>query len=352
MPRYWSPPPGWKDNRSYYGGTLASFAPAFLSSFAESAVRDVAYLRANGLRVTWWGLQNEPYFSGAQANATCPPANETQRRAFVGAQAGGGAARRRFPYAQCSYTQCSYYHAFMACAKKIRAYDASIRIHANSWSGQLGAAPVALDPAGLALVDAFTQHTVNCPSAKTYGNATRTWSYGKPVFTNEMEYQLGSRLAGSAEGTVAAVNTFLNTLTFKDSPTGVIILHAIKPTTNLESLGYGWAWWRPTGSNASAAFPALQEQHWTPNFWTWNSVAPFTKTVPWNSWRLSVMEDRQRVHQRVVAFETPGPEVEKGPLHVRVFFLSRAVQLHSDGGQFDFVWLSARTPHVGPQYVW
>ena len=26
--------------------------------------------------------------------------------------------------------------------------------------------------------------------------------------------------------------------------------------------------------------------------------------------------------------------------------------LHPDGGQFDFVWLSARTPHVGPQYVW
>ena len=156
---------------------------------------------------------------------------------------------------------------------------------------------------------------MSCASAKTFGNNTRTWSYGKPAFTNEMEYQPSSRLAGSEEGTVAAVNTFLNTLTFKDSPTGVIILHAIKPTTNLESLGYGWAWWRPTGSNASAAFPALQEQHWTPNYWNWNSVAPFTKTVPWDSWRLNVMEDRQRVHQRVVAFETPGAEVEKGPLH-------------------------------------
>ena len=58
-------------------------------------------------------------------------------------------------------------------------------------------------------------------------------------------------------GTVAAVNSFLNTLTFKDSPTGVIILHAIKPTTNLESLGYGWSWWRSSGSPAPAAFPGL-----------------------------------------------------------------------------------------------
>ena len=28
---------------------------------------------------------------------------------------------------------------------------------------------------------------------------------------------------------------------------------------------------------------------------------------------------------------------------------SRAVQFHPHGGQFDFVWLPARTPHVGPQ---
>ena len=30
----------------------------------------------------------------------------------------------------------------------------------------------------------------------------------------------------------------------------------------------------------------------------------------------------------------------------------RAVQLHPDGCQFDFVWLSARTPHGGASYVW
>ena len=33
-------------------------------------------------------------------------------------------------------------------------------------------------------------------------------------------------------------------------------------------------------------------------------------------------------------------------------YASRAVQFHPHGGQSDFVWLSARTPHVGPQYVW
>ena len=43
-------------------------------------------------------------------------------------------------------------------------------------------------------------------------------------------------------------------------------------------------------------------------------------------------------------------------------YASRAVQLHPrptginsipfDGDQFDSVWLPARTPHVGPQYMW
>ena len=104
-PEYWSPPPGWKSARSYYGGTLASFSPAFLSSFADTTVRDVAYLQAKGLRVTWWGLQNEPNM-GAEANVTCPPANESQRQAFVRSRAGSAVARA-WPYAQCDYTQCS-----------------------------------------------------------------------------------------------------------------------------------------------------------------------------------------------------------------------------------------------------
>lgn len=78
---------------------------------------------------------------------------------------------------------------------------------------------------------------------------------------------------------MAIVNTFLNTLTFKNSPTGVMMLHAIKPTTNAESLGYGWTWWRSTGTPSVPAFPNLAENHFTYNWWNWNSVAPFIKTV-------------------------------------------------------------------------
>lgn len=103
-------------------------------------------------------------------------------------------------YAMCHYKQCDYYHAFVACAKKIRALDSSIRIHANSETGQRGGAPIANDPATLPLVDAWTHHTVNCGSDVTFGNQTAKWNYGKFDFTNEMEYQPGNPLAGTYVG--------------------------------------------------------------------------------------------------------------------------------------------------------
>lgn len=191
------------------------------------------YLQQAGLKVVWWGLQNEPG-SGGVENKTCPHNPNTKEEAAVPnpLTAGSGANT----YARCDYSQCNYYTAFVACAKKVRALDPSIRIHVNSQTGQIAGAPIALDPATLPLVDAWTHHTVNNPSTSTFGNKT-LWAYGKLDFTNEMEYQPGSPYAGSKVGTVSAANSFLNTLTFKNSPTGVIILHACKPTTNLESLG-------------------------------------------------------------------------------------------------------------------
>ena len=62
-PEYWSPPSGWKDSGSYYTGTLASFNESFLDDFSSGVLNDVKYLEDSGLRVKWWGLQNEPNFS-------------------------------------------------------------------------------------------------------------------------------------------------------------------------------------------------------------------------------------------------------------------------------------------------
>lgn len=331
-PEYWSPPPFWKSTDSYYGGTLKSFNESFLDAFSDAVVQDIKYLRNAGLRVTWWGLQNEPNsthtnFTG-KCNRTSAGTTDITHALGNGIAGSGSHAHARDrahvevqanTYSICSYSICSYYFAFIACAKKIRQLDPPIRIHAQSYTGQLGASAVANDPETLALVDAWTWHHVSQGSSATFKPfkppMTESYAYGKPVITNEMEYQPGSMYAGTQVGTVSNVNIFLNTLTFLDAPTGVMMLHACKPTSNLESLGYGWTWWRPTGDNSTSPnFPGLKPNHWTYNWWTWNSVAPFVKTVPWNSVRRDVAEDVTRPLQRVVAFETPAAG-EGGPLH-------------------------------------
>ena len=49
---------------------------------------------------------------------------------------------------------------------------------------------------------------------------------------------------------------------------------------------------------------------------------------------------RADVHEAVFHIDTQAANV----------YASRAVQFHPHGGQFDFVWISARTPHGA--YVW
>ena len=60
-----------------------------------------------------------------------------------------------------------------------------------------------------------------------------------------------------------------------------------------------------------------------------------------------VVDLQNKISTRYNATDTVFTSV-KGTLAVRV--VSRSI---SPGGvQFDFVWLSARTPHVGASYVW
>lgn len=95
------------------------------------------------------GLQNEPG-GGSNATTSCPsPPPDSQSAATARAarlegkalsEVGGrepAGRERADSYSKCSYTQCNYYHAFKAVAPKIKQLDPSIRIHANSWSGQV-----------------------------------------------------------------------------------------------------------------------------------------------------------------------------------------------------------------------
>ena len=116
----------WKASHSYYNGTLASFDASFLDGFCAAVAGDVKYLVANGLRVTSWGLQNEPgFYSGNATNCSkLAEAVGAAAPADVGAAAG---PLRSNTYAMCTYTQCDYYRAFKACAAQVCALDPSIR---------------------------------------------------------------------------------------------------------------------------------------------------------------------------------------------------------------------------------
>ena len=142
-PEYWSPPPYWKSTNSYYGGTLKSIKENFLDAFSDAVVEDVKYLLQAGLRVKWWGLQNEPNFEHTNFTGTCSRArsdgdtNDTalRHREFSASTIGAHIDTQANTYSTCRYDICQYYFAFAACAKKIRQLDPNIRIHANSATG-------------------------------------------------------------------------------------------------------------------------------------------------------------------------------------------------------------------------
>lgn len=303
---YWSPAPYWKSSGSYYNGTLRGFDDASLDSFADAVVRDLTYLRQQGLRTAWFGLQNEPTFhdkvidpSSCKAlgnEAMVPPPR--------------GAANT---YSRCDYTQCSYYLAFRRVAPRLLEAFPSLKIHANSARGQLGSSPVALDPVALANVSGWTWHFVGADSSAVFANTTVTnMSMGRPVWNNEYEYQPGHfRYNASTANTAAFV---MNWLTFAAAPTFYWI-HALKPATNVESVGYGLGIWRPPSDNTTGNWPDIAPGHWAFNGYNWNAMAPFAKFVPWDSVRLDVAEDVVRKDQRVFAFRTPTDPSAGGPLH-------------------------------------
>lgn len=107
----------------------------------------------------------------------------------------------------------------------------------------------------------------------------------------------------------------MNWLTFANAPSFYWI-HASKPCQNVESLGYGLSLWK--GPNATGTLcEGLQEGEFVVDPFNANAMLPFTRLVPWDSWRLDVGEDTERRDQRVLAWETPGGGLG-GPWHAGV----------------------------------
>lgn len=250
---YWSPAPYWKANRAYYGSKttgghannrLRCFAPdfdkdpeykgdtdRFLKDFANAVVADIKTLQSAGIKVSKWGLQNEPFVSN-------------------------------FIYSSCVYpTSPNYVAAYRAVASAIRRHDPSILLFADtegSFPRKIG--PAMQDPEIASLVDAYCVHIVGSPCVtplKVHEEITKKLP-PRPWFQNEYEYLTGGATPDRSLNTVQHI---MNSFQLAENPTWYWI-HCLKPLKNAEASGYSLGFWKSRIETPKPNASAKQFRRW------------------------------------------------------------------------------------------
>jgi O-glycosyl hydrolase len=282
---YWSPAPYWKSTNSYIGGTLKQFDKPFLTSFANALVDDLSYMKRNGVKVSMWGLQNEP---------------------GVG-DVGGLTLSKSGPqsYSHCVYSPEQYLQAFKVVAPIVKkALPPGALLIVDSHEGHTGeiGKKIREDKELLPLVDAWVYHRIGANSNRIIQESPmyKSNNFGKPVFQNEFEYQRPT----NDTLFINTAQSVMNWFTFANSPTWYW-LHALKPTYNVEASGYSLGFWRPEDDNDFTRSSQIKKGHWDYNPQNFNALAGFLKYMPWNSQRLHVEEDKVRQDNRILAYKTP-----------------------------------------------
>ncbi|MEO6923218.1 MAG: hypothetical protein ABI064_03325, partial [Acidobacteriaceae bacterium] len=291
---YWSPAPYWKKDKSYYGGEVGDPTngtdPAFTAAFSDALVTDLRYLQSHGLRIAQWGLQNEPVVGKPK-----PKAN-----------AGSSDAGSLQHYATCYYSPTDYLNVMQAAAPKVRALLPNVEIHVNSWDGPSGpiAAELRKDPKVMANVDAWTWHQIghNSNDQITFQEKYLRGAEGKPVYQNEFEYQPWSKNLKVDDYFMNTGQALMNWMVFENSPVWYWI-HALKPFTNVEAVGYSLGFWRPPGEVKPGLRPDIAPGHWDYNQRNWNAVAGFLRYLHWDSIRLSVDESTVQPDERILVWQ-------------------------------------------------
>ena len=288
---YWSPAPFWKANRKFNGWThdgtenkLRCFGKdfrndpdyhgdvkKFLADFAVACQKDLQMLKDNGIPISMWGLQNEPF-----ANTF---------------------------YSSCPYNTWDYAQTFKAVAPLVRSFDPKIQIIADtgdSWKFSW-IRSVLNHPETAALVDDLVIHQVGENSNAEFPPPEPT---GKPRFENEYEYLDGP---ASPDRCLNTVQQVMNWFQVAKAPTWFWI-HALKPIGNSEASGYSLGFWRPPDDNNPkdlAKFPDLQPGHWTWNNYNWFAVGSFVRHMPWNCQGVEMTEEVRDNDLRILAFKKP-----------------------------------------------
>ena len=127
-------------------------------------------------------------------------------------------------------------------------------IHADAENGRRGrgGALIRADSPALSHVDGWSFHRIgsdcNDQSTENYTSDAA----GKPVFSNEFEYQVPT----SDWKMVNTAQSIMNWMTFQNSPTW-FWLHALKPTYNSEASGYSLGFWRPYDDDDFTKYPNI-----------------------------------------------------------------------------------------------
>ncbi|MDR3723855.1 MAG: hypothetical protein P4K83_05125 [Terracidiphilus sp.] len=283
---YWSPAPYWKEEKSYYGGTISGHDAVFIRAFSDALVEDLRYLQVHGLHIAQWGLQNEPVV-GHMA-----PKDQVKD---------DGA---RQSYGTCAYAPEDYANVLAVAAPKVRALLPHVEIHAPSWDGPAGeyAAAIRRKPELLSLIDAWTWHQIGNDSNAQIDK--QAWymrgAGGKPVYSNEFEYQPWDK-PGFNSYFMNTGQSLMNWMVFENSPTWYW-LHALKPVTNMEAGTYALGFWRPLGQLKQNLRPGIKPGHWDFDPENWNAVSGFVRYLGWDAVRYQVDEDHVRYDQRIMAW--------------------------------------------------
>ncbi|WP_160152208.1 Calx-beta domain-containing protein [Microbulbifer sp. ALW1] len=275
---YWSQTPYWKSTNSYIGGELRDDID--YEDFGDAVIKDIQHFEQGGIPVVRWSLQNEPFTSNNRYSNTYFPSDGIK-----------------------------YYEAYLATASKVRAYNPDIFLHSDSGHGQKSSRVDLIheDPAALALVDGWSWHKIGTNSNDQIKNADyyNSETHGKPVYNNEFEYLDGKT---SVDRMINTAQSIMNWMTFMDSPTWYW-LHALKPSYNKESEGYGLGLWRPGDDNNFDQYSHIAPHHWDYLNTNWNGIAGFVKYMPWDSVRQHVNEQKVRFNQRIMSWKTPSGQM-------------------------------------------
>jgi hypothetical protein len=260
---YWSPAPFWKGNNSYVAlpgprsrekNRLRCFSPGFdkdpvykgdtqrfLTDFAGAVVADIKTLEAAGMKVSMWGMQNEPNVNHS-IYSTCEYPNSKQ-----------------------------YVEAYRSVASAIRRHDPSIMLFADTYHHFPKLIGQAMgNPDVASLVDAYCVHTVGSPSEhvkSVHAEITKKLP-PRPWFQNEYEYLTGGATPDRCLNTVQHI---MNSFQLGENPTWFWI-HCLKPLKNAEASGYSLGFWRSLIEKPAPATAA--------DYRRWPGGPVFTKLPP------------------------------------------------------------------------